>query len=356
MRFSAGTAHSSSTISPVGDPRTPILCSSFDDREPGEVLLDDEAADAPVARVGIGLGEHRVEVADARVGDPELAARQHVVVAVAYRLRCACRPRRCPRRPRRGSTTPGTRRSRRASTYFAPERVAAVVEHRRHRELGDEREQRRRRADARHLLDADRVREEAAALAAELLREREARRSPRRATRATNPRGTASSSSARAAFGAILSSARRRTEARSSSRSSERVKLVNRGPFAATSAVLAGSRERGHRRAPRLDLGRSLRRTHPQQRVGHRVDERAPAPVVVARPRARARSGPSRTPRSRCRRSRAARSARSMSPMTGARPNCAARLPATSAMTAIASSACSYGPSRKRSLARCASV
>ena len=30
MRFSAGTTHSSRTTSPVGEPRTPILCSSFD--------------------------------------------------------------------------------------------------------------------------------------------------------------------------------------------------------------------------------------------------------------------------------------------------------------------------------------
>src|SRR5205085_11533171 len=44
-----------------------------------------EAADAPVAGGAVGLGEDDVEVRDAGVGDPLLAAVDDPLVAVAYR-------------------------------------------------------------------------------------------------------------------------------------------------------------------------------------------------------------------------------------------------------------------------------
>ena len=80
----------------------------------------------------------------------------------------------------------------------------------------------------------ERVGEEAAALTAVLLREREAREAGVAPRVPASPTGTPRPRRRAAAFGAILSSASRRTDARSSSRSSERVKLVNSGPFAAT--------------------------------------------------------------------------------------------------------------------------
>ena len=83
MRFSAGTGHSSSVISPVGEPRTPSLRSSFETLKPGNAFSTTKQLMPAMAGVGIGLGEHRVEVADARVGDPQLASGEHVVVAVA---------------------------------------------------------------------------------------------------------------------------------------------------------------------------------------------------------------------------------------------------------------------------------
>ncbi len=144
------------------------------DAEPGKRLLHHEAADPAVAGVGIGLGEHEVEVADARVRDPQLLAGQHVGVAVAHRsgthprhvaprvgLRQAVRRLALPRRD------PGH--------VLLLERFRAVVEHRGHPELRDEREERRRRAHPRDLLDRERVGEDAAPLTAVLLRERQAR-------------------------------------------------------------------------------------------------------------------------------------------------------------------------------------
>ena len=50
-------------------------------------LLDHEDAHPAVLGVRIGLGEHGVEVGDPRVGDPDLAPVQHVVIAGALRLR-----------------------------------------------------------------------------------------------------------------------------------------------------------------------------------------------------------------------------------------------------------------------------
>src|SRR4029453_13669544 len=48
--------------------------------------LNDEARDAVVARGRVGLGEHRVEMGDAGVGDEALRAVQNVLVALEARL------------------------------------------------------------------------------------------------------------------------------------------------------------------------------------------------------------------------------------------------------------------------------
>src|SRR5206468_2258141 len=84
MRFSAGTGHSSSASSPVRSAHTQ-LALQFRDAEAGEALLDHEATHAAMSRGWIRLREHRVEVAHAGVGDPELATGEHVVVAVTHR-------------------------------------------------------------------------------------------------------------------------------------------------------------------------------------------------------------------------------------------------------------------------------
>src|SRR5258706_552702 len=52
----------------------PHLVLELRHRKSRDILFDDEATDAAVTRVGIGLGEDGVEVAHARVRDPELAA------------------------------------------------------------------------------------------------------------------------------------------------------------------------------------------------------------------------------------------------------------------------------------------
>ena len=55
------------------------------DREAGQAALDEERGDAAVAGLGIDGREHDEEVGFVAVGDPELAAVEHEVVAVLAR-------------------------------------------------------------------------------------------------------------------------------------------------------------------------------------------------------------------------------------------------------------------------------
>ena len=48
------------------------------DREPGEAALDDERGDAAIAGLGIDRREDQEDVGLVRVGDPQLAAGEHV--------------------------------------------------------------------------------------------------------------------------------------------------------------------------------------------------------------------------------------------------------------------------------------
>src|SRR5579862_8052267 len=115
--FPTGTRTSSRTISPVG--------------------LDQEAADAPVPGVGVGLGEHRVGVGDPGVRDPVLRPRQHVVVPVPHRPA-----------PHGGDVAPGVRFRQAVARLGLPrgdprdvpaaELLGAPVHERDHPELRDE--------------------------------------------------------------------------------------------------------------------------------------------------------------------------------------------------------------------------
>ncbi len=128
--------------------------------------------------------------------------------------------------------------------------------------------------------------------------------------------------------------------------------------------VLVGKNERAHAvrpaRSPRPESVRSRQLRPPlvdpleqlghpqrQQLVGHRVDELAPADVVVRGVVHERGPAARRTRRRRCRRSRAARSRRRCRPSPAPGRTRAARLPAISAITAIASSACSSGDKRE---------
>src|SRR5204862_3672881 len=57
------------------------------DREALETFLDDEGRDAAVARLGVGVGEDDEQPCLVAVRDPELLARQLVVVAAVYGAR-----------------------------------------------------------------------------------------------------------------------------------------------------------------------------------------------------------------------------------------------------------------------------
>ena len=144
------------------------------------------------------------------------------MVAVTYRPGAHARRRRCPasasERQYDAWHSPAATRV----TYFALSSSEPWSSTGGHRQLRDEREQRRRRADPRDLLHCDRVGEDAAALAAVRLRETQAPRS--RASRHASQlaHGYSSRSSAAAAFGAMCSSASRRTDSRSSTYSSGR--------------------------------------------------------------------------------------------------------------------------------------
>ena len=59
----------------------PSLSSFLPTVKPGEAALDQERGDAAVAGRGVDGGEHDEEAGFGGVGDPELAAGQHEVVA-----------------------------------------------------------------------------------------------------------------------------------------------------------------------------------------------------------------------------------------------------------------------------------
>ena len=303
--------------------------------KPGKVLLDDEAADAAVPGVGIGLGEHGVEVADARVRDPDLAAVEHVVVAVAHRPRAHARRRRCRRRPPRGSTTPGTRPPRPAATYFCLSVVAsrgrapASSPSFEMNVNSDDDAQTRATSSTR-----DRVGEDPAALAAVLLRERPGPRSRRRATPPSSPTGTPRARRPRPRSARCASSASRRTDARSSSYSSGSTNTLTSPRYIVGWRASSGNwprRSSAPLVRPRVELAAACARSSSSGTASTIARRRG---STCARPRARAAArGLGERRRRRRRRSRAAAIATSMSPITGARPNSAARLPAISATT-----------------------
>ena len=74
-RLSAGIRMSLKKISPVVEPLMPIFGSIRPTSNPGAVGLDGEGRDARVARLGVGLGEDRVEARDPRVRDEALRRR-----------------------------------------------------------------------------------------------------------------------------------------------------------------------------------------------------------------------------------------------------------------------------------------
>ena len=71
-RFSAATRQSLKKISPVVEPLIPIFGSMPPDLEPRRARLDEERGDACMPRLGIGLGEDRVQVGDSGVRDEAL--------------------------------------------------------------------------------------------------------------------------------------------------------------------------------------------------------------------------------------------------------------------------------------------
>ena len=81
--FAAGTRHFSNTSSTVGEPRMPIFFSSFPTLKPGVPFSTTNALMPLAPLVGIGYGEHRHDVGDAALCDPDLRAVEYVVVAVA---------------------------------------------------------------------------------------------------------------------------------------------------------------------------------------------------------------------------------------------------------------------------------
>ena len=338
-----------------GRPSDAHLVLELRHREPGEVLLDDEAADPAVTGVGIGLGEHRVEVADARVGDPELAARQHVVVAVPHGLGAhagdvAARVglRKAVRRLALAARDPrDVLRARAPSPPWSRTGVIASFEMKVNSD-----DDAQTRAD---LLHADRVGEEPAALTTELLGERETREPGLAPSVPRVPR----------VFLVLVGMRGVRRDLVLGETPDRRPQLRE----------VVGQGETGQRPAFRRDdpAASPTPRARAAMRATLRSRRRPGRPACAATcraPRRRARAaggsrGPHRAPARSALLTKASLAlpsypstarARSMSPITGARPNCAARLPAISATTATASAACSNGPSRNRSLARWASV
>jgi hypothetical protein len=139
------------------------------DRDARPVPLDDEGTDAPVSGGRIGLGEHGVDVGDARTRDPRLAPVQHPLVAVADR----------PGRHRGGVASGVGLREAVARLLFPrddrredalPELIGAVGEEGGDPGAGDERGQRRRPARSGQLLDDQRRRQQVAGVTAVLVR------------------------------------------------------------------------------------------------------------------------------------------------------------------------------------------
>ena len=142
------------------------------DLEPGRVRLDQEAADAAVRGLRVGLREHGVELRHARVRDEPLGAVEDVLVAVAacrrqHRRRVAPRPRlgqRVGRQPLPGGE------SRNVACFLL---LRAVEVERDRAESLHREDQAGRRADLRQLLDRDEQHQRAGPGATVALLERE---------------------------------------------------------------------------------------------------------------------------------------------------------------------------------------
>ena len=167
---SPGIRQFSKCSSRVGRALDAELALLLAEREPGVRLLDDERRDVAAApAVGVGHREHRVVLRDAGVGDPRLLPGEHPVVAVRPRpglhrrgvgpglpLGQAVGERRLAPRQRRQVL--------RLDLVADAARISGIEP-----ELVDRRDQRRRRADPRHLLDDDAGRERVGADAVVLL-------------------------------------------------------------------------------------------------------------------------------------------------------------------------------------------
>ncbi len=92
----------------------PSLSSLVPAREALEALLDDEGRHAARAHLGLGLGVDDQRVGVAAVGDPHLAAVEHVAVALLLGLAASCSPRRSRRWAR---SWPARRRARRSPAW-----------------------------------------------------------------------------------------------------------------------------------------------------------------------------------------------------------------------------------------------
>ena len=82
-RFSAGTRQSLNTSSPGRAAAQPHLDELLRHREAGKALFHDERRDAVRTAFGARLGVDQDHVGDRTVGDEQLAAVEHVVVAIA---------------------------------------------------------------------------------------------------------------------------------------------------------------------------------------------------------------------------------------------------------------------------------
>ena len=128
-RWAAGTRQCSNRSSAVSDARMPSLSSVFTTVKPGRALLDEERRDPVVSLGPIRLGEHEGGARLAPVGDEDLAAVEHVAVAVAHgqRVLVAGVRARPPARSARSSRSSGRTHTGRGTAASAPRSRTAAT-------------------------------------------------------------------------------------------------------------------------------------------------------------------------------------------------------------------------------------
>ncbi len=291
-RSAAGTTTSVRKISTVPEALTPSLTWWCDRSKPGSRGVDEKGRDAADLLLRVRHGEEETQVGRLPAGDEDFLTRDPVGVALAHRpglLVPGVGSRvRLGQREAAELLAPGERRQETLLLVGVAELFDRVADER----VVDREDDAHVGADPRDLLDHDRIGNDVHLGAAVLRRRRRPPPAPAHRPRETGPAGTSPVWSIVAARGRMTSSAKLRTESRSSCCSSENSRFMGGGVYRQAGArpggAEDGSRRRSQQRIRVARPGRVRGRAGEAGRVGSApraitvLDRRASAPASPA--------------------------------------------------------------------------